>query len=116
MAARNFAKGSKDSNRKDKKKAQEKAQIHEEFAGQDLDTIKSDFEEALSTCQETLEESLATIKSGRASPTIFNDILVKAYGEDYPLGDLATTVVQGSNSLMIKIFDESVKEELLKAL
>lgn len=67
-------------------------------------------------CHESLEESLASIKSGRASPTIFNDILVKAYGEEYPLGDLATTVVQGSNQLMIKIFDESVKDEVLKAL
>jgi len=64
----------------------------------------------------TVEESLAAIKSGRASPTIFNDIQVRAYGEEYPLGDLATTVVQGTNSLMIKIFDESVKEELIKAL
>lgn len=39
-----FAKGkkggaSKDSNRQDKKKAQEKAQIYEEFEGQDLDSI-----------------------------------------------------------------------------
>ena len=32
------------------------------------------------------------------------------------MGDLATTVVQGSSNLVIKIFDESVKEELLKAL
>ena len=63
-----------------------------------------------------LEESLASIKTGRASPTIFNDIAVKAYGEEYPLGDLATTVVQGTNNLVIKVFDESVKEEVLKAL
>ena len=48
-----FAKGkkggaSKDSNRQDKKKAQEKAQIYEEFEGQDLDSIQQDFEDALS--------------------------------------------------------------------
>ena len=42
--------------------------------------------------------------------------MVKAYGEEYPLGDLATTVVQGSNSLLIKVFDESVKEEVFKSL
>ena len=43
-----FAKGgSKGDNRKDKKKAQEKAQIYEEFEGQDLDSIKQDFEDAL---------------------------------------------------------------------
>ena len=47
---------------------------------------------------------------------MFNDLIVKAYGEDYPLGDLATTVVQGANNLVIKVFDEAVKEEVLKAL
>jgi ribosome recycling factor len=36
---------------------------------------------------------LDAIKSGRASPTIFNDIEVNAYGEKQLLGDLATTVV-----------------------
>ena len=67
-------------------------------------------------CLDGLEESLASIKSGRASPTIFNDVLCRAYGEEYPLGDLATTVVQGSNVLLVKVFDESVKEEVLKGL
>ena len=89
---RGFAKGGK-KGEKDKKKAQEKAQIHEEFAGQDLDSIKNDFSEALDECLESVDEALAAIKSGRASPTIFNDIPVRAYGEEYPLGDLATTVV-----------------------
>ena len=42
--------------------------------------------------------------------------MVRAYGEEYPLGDLATTVVQGSNNLLVKVFDESVKEDVLKGL
>ena len=53
LSARGFAKGSKgnkESARKDKKKAQEKAQINEEFAGQNLDSIKTDFEQALDAC------------------------------------------------------------------
>ena len=63
-----------------------------------------------------LEESLGSISSGRASPTIFNDLEVKAYGENYPLGDLAQTSVQGTNNLIVKVFDDTVKEEVLKAL
>lgn len=65
---------------------------------------------------ELLQQALDAIKSGRASPTIFNDIEVNAYGEKQLLGDLATTVVQGSNNLLVKVFDESVKDEVLKAL
>jgi len=59
---------------------------------------------------------LEAIKSGRASPTIFNELEVNAYGEKQLLGDLATTVVQGNNNLLVKVFDESVKDEVLKAL
>ena len=59
---------------------------------------------------------MSKINSGRASPQIFSDLEVKAYGEMYPFGDLATTVVQGNNLLLVKVFDESVKEEILKAL
>ena len=32
------------------------------------------------------------------------------------MADLATTVVQGSSNLVVKVFDEAVKEEVLKAL
>jgi len=113
---RSFAKGGKGKKDKDKKKEDEKAQILEEFDGQDLDSIKQDYIDALDMCIETLDESLASITSGRASPNIFNDIMVKAYGEEYPLGDLATTVVQGSNNLLVKVFDETVKEDVLKGL
>ena len=42
-----FAKGSKGENRKDKKKAVEKAQIYEELEGQDLDSVQSEFQDAL---------------------------------------------------------------------
>jgi ribosome recycling factor len=50
------------------------------------------------------------------SPTIFDDLQVKAYGEEYPFGDLATVQVQGSNTLLIKVFDEGCKEEVYKTL
>ena len=63
-----------------------------------------------------LEEELSKVNSGRASPQIFSDLEVKAYGEMYPFGDLATTVVQGNNLLIVKVFDDSIKEEILKAL
>lgn len=63
-----------------------------------------------------LEEALSSIKSGRASTKIFDDLEVKAYGEMQMFCDLAQTVVQGSNNLVVKVFDEGVKDEVLKAL
>lgn len=34
----------------------------------------------------------------------------------HDFGDLCTTQVQGNNNLLIKVFDDSVKDEVLKAL
>lgn len=63
-----------------------------------------------------LDDNLQSIKSGRATPTIFDELEVKAYGETQMFCDLATTVVQGNSNLLVKVFDEAVKDEVLKSL
>jgi ribosome recycling factor len=90
--------------------------LKEEFQGKELDDVKNEYQTSLDECLESLEEEMNQIKSGRASPTIFNDLEVKAYGEMQMFGDLAMTVVQGNNKLMVKVFDDSVKDEVLKCL
>ena len=65
---------------------------------------------------ELLEEDLKSIKSGRASNDIFDDLEVKAYGEFHPFGDLCQTIVRGNQLLTVKVFDESVKDEVIKSL
>ena len=95
---------------------EEKAKVHQEFEGKELADVKKEYAEKLIGCMQLLDEALEAIKSGRASPTIFNELEVNAYGEKQLLGDLATTVVQGNNNLLVKVFDESVKDEVLKAL
>lgn len=61
-------------------------------------------------------EKLKAIKSGRASNDIFDDLEVKAYGEIQRFGDLCQTVVRGQQVLTVKVFDESVKDDVLKSL
>ena len=79
----NFAKKGKEKGGSIKKDAveAEKSALKEEFADMGQDDIKNDFSDTLESHQEALEEKLAAIKSGRASPRIFDDLEVKAYGE-----------------------------------
>lgn len=63
------------------KKEEEKAKIHSEFEGKEVDDIKRDYAESLLGCMDLLDEQLCSIKSGRASTKIFDDLEVKAYGE-----------------------------------
>ena len=63
-----------------------------------------------------MEDELKAIKSGRATNDVFDDIEVKAYGEIYPFGDLCQTIVRGNQLLTEKVYDESVRDEVLKSL
>ena len=62
------------------------------------------------------EDDLKTIKSGRATNDVFDDLEVKAYGEMQSFGDLCQTIVRGNQILTVKVYDESVKDEVVKAL
>ena len=61
-------------------------------------------------------DKLKSIKTGRATNDIFDDLEVKAYGEMQCFQDLCQTVVRGQQLLTVKVFDEGVKDEVLKAL
>lgn len=74
--AKKGAKTGKGANRQDKVRDQEKAQIYEEFEGQDLDSVKSDFTEAL-------DVSIIVIKSSNQDSLViiaylFTDLLRRA--------------------------------------
>jgi len=59
---------------------------------------------------------LKAVKSGRAATDIFDNIEVSVYGEKHPFSDLCQTIVKGSNNLLVRVFDENVKDDVLKAL
>eukprot|EP00347_Sterkiella_histriomuscorum_P009325 403341640 len=115
LTMRSFA-AKNDKNKKEDKKQKEKEQVHQQFEGQDLDTVKRDFEAQLVEAISASVEELKLVKSGRAAPDIFDHIEVIAYGEKHPFSDLCQTIVKGNNNLLVRIFDENVKEDVLKAL
>ncbi|CDW84088.1 ribosome recycling factor [Stylonychia lemnae] len=103
-------------NKKDDKKQKEKEQVHQQFEGQDLNTVKRDYDTKLQESIIELQESLKAVKSGRASTDIFDDIEVTAYGEKHPFSDLCQTIVKGNNNMLVRVFDENVKDDVIKAL
>ena len=63
-----------------------------------------------------LKDDLSSIKSGRATGDVFDDLMVKAYGEMQPFSSLCQTIVRGNQLLTVKVFDDSVLDEVLKTL
>ena len=102
--------------KKAEKKEKEKEQVHAQFEGKDVDSVKKDYDGQLGIAIEELEEALKQIRSGRASPNIFDHIEVTAYGEKHPFPDLCQVIVKGTNNLLVRVFDENAKEDVIRAL
>ncbi len=63
-----------------------------------------------------LEQDLATVRTGRASPALVERLLVDYFDTPTPLIQLATIAVPEPRSLMIKPFDPSTVKTIEKAI
>lgn len=90
--------------------------MHAQFEGKDLDAVKKDFNSQLGDLITDIEEALKQVKTGRASPNIFDHLEVTAYGEKHPFTDLCQVIVKGSNQLLVRVFDDAAKDDVIKAL
>jgi len=102
--------------KKSDKKDKEKEEVHAQFEGKDIDTVKEDFDAQFGEMIEVLSQELSKIKSGRASPTMFDHLEITAYGEKHPFADLCQVIVKGTNLLLVRVFDDAAKEDVIKAL
>ncbi len=65
---------------------------------------------------QALEEDLAAIRTGRASPALVTKLKVDYYGVPTPLIQLASTGVPEPRSLLIRPFDPSTLKAIEKAI
>lgn len=63
-----------------------------------------------------LKESFNAIRTGRASPAIFDKVRVDYYGTPTPLNQTATISVPEARSIMIQPFDKSLIDAIEKAI
>jgi ribosome recycling factor len=73
-------------------------------------------EERMKGALEALEEDLAGIRTGRASPALVEKLSVEYYGMPTPLMQLATISVPESRMLMIRPFDAATLRNIERAI
>jgi len=78
----------------------------------ELDTFKKD----LDKCIESLTDDLSQIRTGRATPELIEDLLVKAYETEAPLKNYATINVSDTRSLLVIPWDKGIMDEISKAI
>ncbi|PIS42111.1 MAG: ribosome recycling factor [Candidatus Kerfeldbacteria bacterium CG08_land_8_20_14_0_20_40_16] len=77
-----------------------------------LEDFKLKSEKAL----EHLKSNLSQIRTGRATPTLVENIKVLCYGTESPLVQLATITAPDSTCLLIQPWDKSILKDVEKAI
>jgi len=73
-------------------------------------------EDKMGKALEVAREDMASIRTGRAHPSMFSKLLVNYYGAPTPLQQLASFQVQDARTVLIQPFDKGAMSEIEKAL
>ncbi|MDI6603017.1 MAG: ribosome recycling factor [Patescibacteria group bacterium] len=77
-----------------------------------IDKIKPELDKAISF----LDRELAKIRTGRASISLVEDIVVECFGQNFPLKQLAAISIPEPKQILIQPWDKSYIEGIVRAL
>jgi len=81
-----------------------------------INEIRKDAETRMDKSVEAFKNNISKIRTGRASPSILDGIMVEYYGAATPLRQLASVTVEDSRTLKVNVFDRSVSAAVEKAI
>lgn len=79
-------------------------------------TIKKNAEERMDKAIQALRRDLATLRAGRATPSLLDRIQVEYYGTPTPLNQMANITTPDSRTLVIQPWDKSTLGEIEKEI
>lgn len=82
----------------------------------DADTILLNAEERMQKAVAATQSELATLRSGRANPSMLDRILVDYYGTPTPIRQMANVSVQEGVTIVIQPYDKSSLAEIERAI
>ena len=84
----------------------------------DKENLLQEIRDRMGKALEVLSEDLATIRSGRATPVLVENIKISCYGGTQTLKvlELATITTQDGQTLVVSPFDPTVIEEIEKGI
>lgn len=81
-----------------------------------IDDIKKDAEERMGKSLEAVAHNFNKIRTGRAHPSLLDDIKVDYYGSVTPLKQMANVNVEDARTLTVTAWDKSVVPDIEKAI
>ena len=81
-----------------------------------IDETLLEAEEKMDKAVEVAKEDFSAIRTGRATPALFNKVMVDYYGAPTPLQQLASFQVPEARTVIISPYDRGSLQEIEKAL
>lgn len=81
-----------------------------------MQTIIKGASEKMDKAIASLKHSLATIRTGRANPTMLDNICIDYYGSPTPVNQVGSVKVNEGTQLVIKPYEASILKDIEKAI
>ncbi len=78
--------------------------------------LQQNIESKMSKALESLKKDFASIRTGRASSTMLDHIVVTAYGSKMPISQVATVSVPEARMLSLQVWDRSMVKDVERAI
>jgi len=78
--------------------------------------VKADLERRMHSAVESLKGDLTGLRTGRASVSLLDPIMVEVYGAHMPLTQVATVTVPESRMIAVQVWDKSNVQPVEKAI
>jgi ribosome recycling factor len=81
-----------------------------------LDEITKDAKDSMDKAIDALKKQLVAIRTGRANPSMLDNVRVNYYDTPTPLNQVATVSAQDARMLVIKPFEKRIIKDIEKAI
>lgn len=78
--------------------------------------VKTDMTGRLLKTEESLKKDFSTLRTGRANPSILDNVMVNAYGSMMPLNQVGTVSVPEARMLSVTVWDRGLMKDVEKAI
>lgn len=81
-----------------------------------IDDVKKDAAERMGKSVEVLEASLTKVRTGRAHPSLLDQVTVSYYGSDVPLKQVANVTAEDARTLSVTPWENGMVQAVEKAI
>ncbi len=81
-----------------------------------MDPVLTEAQQRIQAAVDHLKRALATIRAGRANPTLIEEVPINVYGSRMKLVELGTIAAPQPSLLTVQVWDASAVQDIVKAL